>query len=93
MKQTLANRILKYLRNHQGEWINGQTIGDVAHNCEKHYKHETAGRTCRLLAEQGLIEREEKKGQRVSSVWYRYVNKQPTIRIIERDGKRVAQVI
>lgn len=74
MKITLRERIFSYLKRHPNEWINGQALGDMAHNLPEFYKHETTGRECRRLAQDGAIESKELpsiKGKK--SIHYRYV--------------------
>jgi len=66
--ESLSERLYRYLNNHQGEWFNGATLGELAHNVG--YKPDTASRRLRELHEEGRIEREERKGRRAKSVWY-----------------------
>lgn len=78
MKQSLRERILSYYRNHAGTFISGGEIERlVALNTT--YKSSNAGRRCRELCEDGLLERKEVKG----TVFYRYVPQTKTKTIIE----------
>ena len=64
----LSDRILRYLTAHPVYW-NGGDIEKLAMRAG--YKGSTASRELRRLHEEGLIEREERKGRRASSVWYK----------------------
>lgn len=95
-KLSLTNRLLEYLKNHQGTWFNGGFLGDLARNSEQHYKSDTASRRLRELAEAGLIERKEEKTKTVSSVFYRYKTREiekEVVEIREENGIRVAKII
>lgn len=65
---SLSDRILRYLRNYP-EFHNGGEIERLALSAG--FKASNASRRLRELHEDGLIEREERKGNKVKSVWYR----------------------
>lgn len=66
---TLKQRIQRYLRQKQ-TWVNGAQIEELAQ--KKGYKASNASRRLRELAQEGVIERQERKGKRARTVWYRY---------------------
>jgi len=70
MRNSLKQRILRYLKRN-GDYVNGGDIERIA--MENNFKGSTASRICRSLAEEGLILREERKGKRARSVWYRAI--------------------
>lgn len=63
-KKSLSDRIYDYLKKVK-VWIHSGEIEKMA--IQAGYKGSTAGRVCRLLAEEGKIARKEEK-----SVWYKY---------------------
>lgn len=69
---SLTERIKKYFERHAGEWINATIIGELSHALPEHYKPDTASRRLRELAEEGYLDREERKGNRVKSVFYKW---------------------
>lgn len=79
---TLKDQIIKrfrinYLQGKTG-FINSQAIQDYAHENFKrkdgtHFKHETIGRTLRILAEQNILKAEIMEGKNVDSVAYQYL--------------------
>lgn len=79
---SLSERLLRYLKHHPGEWINGGDLEKLCANAG--YKGSTGSRQLRLLAELPedgnlpLIQREERtnKGTGVKSVWYRWEGKE-----------------
>lgn len=85
----LRERILKYLRQ-QNTWINGGEIERLAQQAG--YKASNASRRLRELHEDNLVEREERKGARAKTVWYRA--KQATFSTygyaLRPDGERIA---
>ena len=59
-KLSLKERILKYIRNSEGFWING---GEIERLCLEHgYKASNGSRRCRELENEGLIKRHIIKG-------------------------------
>lgn len=68
MEPTLRNRIQRYFSQRPTLWINGRDIEELAMHAG--YKASNASRRLRELAEEGFLEREERKGKRVRSVWY-----------------------
>lgn len=68
MHKSLSERILNYLRN-QRDFVNGGKIEELA--MVAGYKASNASRRLRELCNDELIIREERKGQRVKSVWYK----------------------
>jgi DNA-binding IclR family transcriptional regulator len=69
-KISLAQRIERYLKNHDG-WLNGGEVERLA--LQVGYKASNASRRCRELAGEGILERKEEKG----TVWYRYKKPEP----------------
>lgn len=67
--KSLKERILDYLSN-TSDFVNGGEIERLA--MEKGFKASNASRRLRELAEEGVLEREERKGKKRMSVWYRY---------------------
>lgn len=67
-KESLRDRILSWLRKNP-EWHNGGQIEQLAMSVG--YKGSTASRECRHLVEESKLLREERKGRRVRSVWYK----------------------
>lgn len=65
---SLSQRILTYLRNHP-DYINGGDIEMLA--MQAGYKASNASRRLRELCEDELIVREERKGKRTRSVYYK----------------------
>lgn len=82
MKQSLRDRILAYYRKNAGTWISGGEIERlVALNTT--YKSSNAGRRCRELCEDGLLERKEVKG----TVFYRYIPQPKQVQdVVIEDG-------
>ncbi len=86
-KISLKERAYKYLKTKQGTWVNGGELERLA--MAAGYKGSTVSRELRLLAEEsrtgpvewgGYIHREEKKGKKVRSVWYRFMHEpQPEV--------------
>lgn len=78
MKTTIRAIILKRFRIHWREGFNGfvnsQQIQDSIHTLTGH-KHETIGRELRRMAEDNIIEKEERKNptSSVSSIFYKYI--------------------
>lgn len=68
MKESLSERLLRFLRNHP-EWHNGGDLEKLAMSVG--YKGSTCGRNLRDLAELDLIDKELRQGKRVKSIWYR----------------------
>lgn len=77
---TIRERAYTYLKNHPSEWVNGGELERVGMSAG--YKGSTVSRELRRLAEEsnlhelrrgGYIEREERDGERVRSVWYRWM--------------------
>lgn len=68
MKITLAKSLVNWLQNNEGKWNKAALVSKEwkYHNSYKRYSPETVGRTLRTLAEEGVIGREEVKGQ----TWY-----------------------
>ena len=67
-KLSLSNRIANYLEK-QGCWIHSADLERLA--LEAGYKSSNAGRRCREMQNEGILERKLEKG----SVLYRYVVK------------------
>lgn len=65
---SLKDRILRYLRSNEGIWVNGGTIERLT--LDAGYKASNGSRRCRELAEEGLIQAEEKTINGTRSVWY-----------------------
>ena len=72
MEKSLVERIKKYFSHRPTLWINGRDIEELAMNAG--YKASNASRRLRELAEEGFLDREERRGRRVRSVWYIYHN-------------------
>lgn len=87
MKKSLVDRIIAFLRNNEGKWFNSGELEMKA--AEIGFKPSTCGRRLRELAETGIIERQEKKGHRAVSVWYRAVSKSVLVTKAE-DGRILA---
>lgn len=71
MRDSLRERIYRYISNRPGKYINGGEVERLALSVG--YKASNASRRLRELAEEGLIERDEKKNPNTGtrSVWYR----------------------
>lgn len=89
MKQSLKDRILKYIRNHYPEKINGGEIERLTLSAG--YKASNGSRRCREMASGKLsngktcevvLDREEKGG----SVWYWALPPKETIQYTMEDG-------
>lgn len=91
-KISLKQRIKNYMRRHEDEWINGGEIERLA--LENGYKGSTASRECRLLAEQGILQRKEERNSNtnIKSVWY-MIPKRKLPEIILKDGILQAKLI
>ncbi len=75
MNQTsLKNRLMFYLIKHY-EWFNGGVLERLGEGAG--YKASNVSRRLRELHEEGRLEREERRGEKVRSVWYRW--KKPVI--------------
>lgn len=68
--KSLSERITAYLKR-QGGWINGGELERLA--LDNGYKGSTISRVCRKLAEDKILEAEERKNPNTgrNSVWYR----------------------
>lgn len=66
---SLKSRIARYFKE-RDHWINAGDIERLA--MEKGYKSSNASRRLRELAEDGVLERELRKGKKTVSVWYRW---------------------
>lgn len=64
----LKERLLRFLKNHP-QWINGGELEKLSMSVG--FKGSTAGRELRWLSEHGFIEKEERKGKKVKSIWYK----------------------
>ena len=69
MDLTLVERIKRYFNQRPTLWINGGDIEELS--MQAGYKASNASRRLRELAEENFLEREERKGKRVRSVWYK----------------------
>ena len=67
-KESLVEKIIGHLAASRG-WVNGGEIERLA--MDLGYKGSNASRRLRELENDGIIIREERKGERVKSVWYR----------------------
>jgi len=79
---TLKDQIIKRFRINflQGKtgFVNSQAIQDYAHENFRRkdgtqFKHETIGRTLRILAEQNVLKAELMEGKNVDSIAYQYI--------------------
>lgn len=69
MPLSLKERLYQYLlKNHQ--WFNGGELERLALGAG--YKASNCSRRLRELHEEGKLERQIRKGNKVASVWYRY---------------------
>ena len=89
-KESLSKRILKYIRNHYPEKINGGEIERLTLSAG--YKASNGSRRCREMASGNLsngktcpivLDREEKGG----SVWYWALPPKETTQYTNEDGK------
>ncbi len=69
---SLRERIKSYFSKRPELWINGRDIKELA--MQAGYKASNASRRLRELQEEGYLDREERKGKRVKSVWYKWHN-------------------
>ena len=67
---SLIERIQRYFSQRADIWVNGRDIEELA--MQAGYKASNASRRLRELAEEGFLDREERKGRKVRSVWYRW---------------------
>lgn len=67
---SLTERIKNYFAKRADTYINGRDIEELA--MQAGYKASNASRRLRELAEEGYLDREERKGRKVKSVWYRW---------------------
>ena len=67
---SLVERIKRYLQQRATIWINGCDIEELALGAG--YKASNASRRLRELAEEGYLDREERRGKRTKSVWYKW---------------------
>lgn len=65
---SLKDRLLRFLKRNP-DWINGGELERLAMSVG--FKGSTAGRELRWLSEHGHIEKEERKGRKIGSIWYR----------------------
>ena len=74
LRQHLLNRFRSNWKKGNHSFVNSQIIQDVMHPITGK-KHETIGRELRLLAEEGLLQKEvmKQKGSKVASVYYKYI--------------------
>jgi DNA-binding MarR family transcriptional regulator len=70
MEISLSERIKRYLEKRPDTFVNGRDIEELA--MQAGYKASNASRRCRELAEEGFIDREERKGRGCRSVFYKY---------------------
>ena len=75
-KKSLKQRIQEYLER-KDDWVHKGTICKLAEQAG--YLPDNAGRRCRELENEGEVIREERKGKRVKSVWYRAKNKRKKV--------------
>lgn len=72
LELSLTERVKKYLSNRPDLWVNGRDLEELAMGAG--YKASNVSRRCRELVEEGYLDREIRKGRKVSSVWYRWHN-------------------
>ena len=70
MEKSLSERIKHYFEIRPDLWINGRDIEELA--MQTGYKASNASRRCRELCEEGFLEREERRGRKVKSVFYKW---------------------
>ncbi len=69
--KSLVQRIKAFLERNKGVWFN---VGELERKgIEIGFLGSTVSRRLRELAEEGSIERQERNGNRVRSVWYRAI--------------------
>jgi DNA-binding IclR family transcriptional regulator len=69
-EQSLRERITQYFAKRPELWINGRDIEELAMHAG--YKASNASRRLRELHEERYLERDERKGRKVRSVWYKW---------------------
>ena len=79
-KITLRVRITEHLEKNYPRFLNGGEIEDWVRSIST-FKASNASRTCRKLAEDGIIERKMEKG----SVWYRYKTQELSTEIYSKE--------
>ena len=67
---SLVERIKRYFQQRATIWINGKDIEELT--MQAGYKASNGSRRCRELAEEGYLDREERRGKRTKSVWYKW---------------------
>lgn len=72
MALSLKDRIYAYFRNNPNKWIPGAQIERLVQTHTK-YVASNASRTCRLLAAEKKLQREERPWKNKTLAWYRYV--------------------
>ena len=65
---SLTDRIKRYFSQRATIWVNGRDIEELA--MQAGYKASNASRRLRELAAEGCLDREERIGRKVKSVWY-----------------------
>ena len=77
---SLSERIERYLRL-KGEWICGGEIQKLA--AQINFEPQNAGRRCRELVSDGILEVEYRKSERGAKVaWYRYRTGNQQLRLV-----------
>jgi DNA-binding IclR family transcriptional regulator len=71
----LKVRILNYIKKQNG-FVNGGEIERLAMSAG--FKASNASRRLRELREEGLLEKEERRGKKRKSVWYKYKSQEVT---------------
>ena len=72
MELSLSDRVKKYLSHRPDTWVNGRDLEELA--MQAGYKASNVSRRCREMFNEGFLEREERKGKSVRSVWYKWHN-------------------
>lgn len=79
LKEQIVKKFrIRYLQQGKTGFVNSQSIQDYAHEHFRRkdgsqFKHETIGRTLRILAEQGILKAELMDGKNVDSIAYQYI--------------------